>query len=290
MTTKKLCIVILNWNSVADSLRAVGLLRSSPWTICVVDNGSTDVSEVELLKMSYPDINVVETGQNLGYAGGMNKGMKWALSRGFTHALLLNPDTTPTLDVVENMLSLADDCAVVGTAQVTEDHIPYLSAATLRGKKKVLPFNCPTSCGQGHDVDIVSGAGMLIELETASSLGFIDERFFHYKEEFDYCYRVTSSGGKIRFNCGTPLVHRCGGSLATSSPTAMYYSFRNEILFLLKHFGPFAPLSAIGIYRKALKTIVHSPRNGVAISRGIAHGLRGVTGPLSKLSTGGRTN
>ncbi|GAA1789468.1 hypothetical protein GCM10009712_41060 [Pseudarthrobacter sulfonivorans] len=254
-----------------------------------MDNGSDDATELAPLRQSYPEVHIIETGQNLGYAGGMNTGMKWALTDGFTHALLLNPDTTPSIDVVENMLNLADGCAVVGTVQVTEDRVPYLSAATLLGKKKVVPFDCPTSCGQGHDVDIVSGAGMMIELTTAESLGYIDERFFHYKEEFDYCYRVTSSGGRIRFHCGSPLIHRCGGSLPTSSPTALYYSFRNELLFLRKHFGLFASVSALGIYRKALRSIIQSPSSTVPVFRGIAHGVRGITGPLSNLEVGGIT-
>ncbi|WP_082874460.1 glycosyltransferase family 2 protein [Arthrobacter sp. OY3WO11] len=289
MNSSKLCIIILNWNSIEDTLKAVGLLHASPWDICVVDNGSQNAGEVALLRETYSDVHVVETGDNLGYAGGMNTGMRWAASQGFTHSLLLNPDTTPSIDVVEGMLRLSDGCAVVGTVQVTEDHIPYVSAAILQGKKKVIPFRCPANCGNGHDVDIVSGAGMLIELDAAAALGYMDERFFHYKEEFDFCFRVTSSGGRIRFNCGSPLIHRCGGSLASSSASGMYYTFRNEVLFLRKHFGLLASISGIGIYRNALKSMIDEPKNSAAILRGILHGVQGITGPLSKLRPRGIT-
>lgn len=288
MSEKKLCIVILNWNSSEDSLHVIGLLARSPWQICLVDNGSEDPAEVGTIRERYPNVHTIRTGLNLGYAGGMNTGMKWARSQGFSHCLLLNPDTTPSAQVVEEMLNLADGYAIVGTAQVTEDYVPYISAATLNGRK-VVPFNCPTSCGLGHEVDIVSGAGILVELATAASAGYMDERFFHYKEEFDFCYRISRLGWKIRFNCGTPLVHRRGGSLAGSSPSAMYYSFRNEMLFLRKHFGPFAWLSSLGLFRNAIVSSFKSPSNIYAILRGLVHGARGTTGPLSDLKVGGMT-
>ena len=287
LENRNLCILILNWNSHDDAIRAAKLLSGSPWDVCIVDNGSEDSSAVTSLRDGSRRLHVLETGQNLGYAGGMNFGMRWARGEGFSHVLLLNPDTTPSVDVIEGMLRASEGCAVVGTAQVTEDHTPYLSAATLRGKK-VVPFQCPTSCGRGHDVDIVSGAGIMVELDVAHSLGYIDEQFFHYKEEFDFCYRVSSAGHRVRYHCGTPLIHRRGGSLSGSSPSASYYSYRNEMLFLQKHYGPFVVFSCLGLYKNAVLSMTQHPHNAKAIFRGIAHGIRGVTGPLFNLNAKGR--
>lgn len=286
MSGKRLCIVVLNWNSIDDALRAIDLLISSPWQICLVDNGSYNTAEPRIVRERFPGVHTLETGSNLGYAGGMNVGMRWALSYGFTHCLLLNPDTTPTVRVVQDMLNLVDNCAVVGTAQVTENHEPYISAAMLRGKK-VAPFQCSLSCGLGHEVDIVSGAGIMVDLALAETVGYMDERFFHYKEEFDFCYRISQRGLKLRFNCAEPLIHRRGGSLAGSSPSAMYYSYRNELLFRKKHFGPLAWLSSLGLFRNAVLASLKSPHNIHAIVRGLVHGARGVTGPLSDLKYGG---
>jgi GT2 family glycosyltransferase len=280
---KRLCIIILNWNSIEDTLRVLSILSGSSWDTCVVDNGSSNDQEANTIARQWSKTRVLETDRNLGYAGGMNVGMNWALTEGYTHALLLNPDTIPNANVIDAMLDLSDACAVVGTAQVTEDLVPYVSAASLNGRKPI-PFECQTSCGLGHEVDIVSGAGILVDLNVAKLLDFMDERYFHYKEEFDFCFRVNAFGGKVRYNCGSPLIHRRGGSLPGTSPAAMYYSYRNELLFLRKHFGSLGWLSGLGVFRNGLLAMLRSPKSSFAILRGLLHGIRGVSGPVDNLS------
>jgi GT2 family glycosyltransferase len=289
MKDVRLCIVILNWNSCKDTLQAIESLTGCEWAITVVDNASSNPQEAETIRRVHPDVTVLQTIKNLGYAGGMNVGLKWAAANGFTHAVLLNPDTLPTITVIESMIRLSAGYAVVGTAQVTEDLIPYVSAAHLQGRKPV-PFMCESACGEGHDVDVVSGAAILVELNIAEQLNFIDEEFFHYKEEFDYCYRVGLSGGKLRYSCGAALIHRRGGSLPGASPMAVYYSYRNELLFLRKHFGRFGWLSGLGIFRNALQTLLESPDVSFAVLKGLSHGLRGISGPTASLKSAGGLN
>lgn len=289
MSDMRLCIVILNWNSSQDTIRAIRSLGECDWDITVVDNASSDPQEVAVIQAAHPKTSFLQTGKNLGYAGGMNAGLKWALENGYSHALLLNPDTLPSASVINSMIQQANGYAVVGTAQVTEDLSPYVSAALLRGRKPV-PFACTRQCGQGHDIDIASGAALLLDLNTAEQLDFIDEDFFHYKEEFDYCYRVRASGGKIRYSCGAPLIHKRGGSLPGSSPMALYYSYRNELLFLRKHFGPLGWLSGLGLFRNAFMSILKSPKAAASVVSGLNHGLRGISGPLSALRKIGASN
>lgn len=272
------CVLILNWNSYEDTICAIELLGGCNWPIVIVDNASHGI-DVRMIRDRFPHIPVIENDKNLGYAGGMNVGMKWALAEGFTHALLLNPDTLPTLNVIEAMDSLSTDAAIVGTAQVTSDLKSYVSAAMLDGRKP-RSFRCESGCGSGHDVDIVSGAALLIHLEAAQAVNYMDERFFHYKEEFDFCYRITATGRKIVYSCSPALVHKQGGSLSTTSNAAVYYWYRNEILFLQKHFGPFGWLSGLGIFRNAFQTIWSSRSTWPSAMKGVLHGLEGVTGPI----------
>lgn len=285
MNNAKVCIIILNWNSCSDTIKAIELLGESQWHITVVDNASGDPTEARTIELAHPGTTVLRSTSNLGYAGGMNLGLRWAYSNGFTHAILLNPDTRPSTEVLEAMIQHSEGYAVVGTAQVTENLESYVSAAQLNGSKP-FPFVCETACGRGHDVDIVSGAGILVELYTAEELGYIDENFFHYKEEFDYCYRVKMSGRKIFYSCGVPLIHRRGGSLPGSSPSALYYSYRNELLFLRKHQGRCGWISGLGIFRNAIVAILKNPSSAPAILRGLFHGIRGISGPLFSLKTG----
>lgn len=287
VTDMRLCIIILNWNSLQDTLLAIKSLEGCEWPIIVIDNASTNPLEAVAIRQQHPDIAVLETAENLGYAGGMNVGLKWTVANGFTHALLLNPDTLPSIAVIDSMVRISDGCAVVGTAQVTDDSKSYVSAAYLTGRKP-MPFTCASSCGQGHDVDIVSGAALLLELEAAEQLSFLDEEFFHYKEEYDYCYRVGLSGRKIRYSCGVALIHRRGGSLPGASPTALYYSYRNELLFLRKHFGKLGWLSGLGVFRNALLKLSRSPEVRFAVLSGLVHGMRGVSGPAASLKLAGK--
>lgn len=278
------CVLILNWNSYKDTIIAIDSLRGFPWPVAVIDNASRGTLDVNEIRGRFPDITLIENEENLGYAGGMNVGMRWANSEGFTHALLLNPDTLPTVEVMQAMDALSPNAAIVGTAQVTSDLKPYVSAAMMDGRKP-RSFTCDDNCGLGHDVDIVSGAALLVELETAESVNYIDERFFHYKEEFDFCYRVRLAGGNILYSCDPKLVHKQGGSLSTTSPGAAYYWYRNEILFLKKHFGSFGWLSGLGIIRNAMLTLRRAPLTWTSAMRGVFHGIRGITGPSHRTSS-----
>lgn len=282
MSDIRLCIIILNWNSLEDTLRAINSLKGCAWPITVVDNASDNPLESEIIQQSNPSLTVLESSRNLGYAGGMNIGLKWTVANGFSHAVLLNPDTLPSINVIESMVKLSPGSAVVGTAQVTDDLSSYVSAAHLRGRKP-MAFTCETHCGKGHDVDIVSGAAILLELDAAKQIDYFDEDFFHYKEEYDYCYRIGLLGRKLKYSCGVALIHRRGGSLPGSSPTAMYYSYRNELLFLRKHFGKLGWLSGLGLFRNALLSLSGSSEVSFAVLKGLMHGLRGISGPMALL-------
>jgi GT2 family glycosyltransferase len=87
-------------------------------------------------------------------------------------------------------------------------------------------------------VDVVSGATLVLELETAIRLGGLDESFFHYAEEVDYCLRVRRTGGRILWSCSTVVPHAVGGSMAHTSASAHYYTARNKLLLARKHDVP----------------------------------------------------
>lgn len=273
--------IIVNWNCSEDTLRAGQALTDMGLDLVVVDNNSTELGEVQRLSTALQAARILKLPENVGYAGGVNAGMQLGLESGYSHALLLNPDTLPTQSVVESMVGLAADASIVGTAQVSEVDgrwTSYVSAAILDGRKP-RPFQCRTACGAGHSVDIVSGAALLINLADAASIGFMDESFFHYKEEYDFCYRAKAKGMKILYSCSPALKHERGGSLPGASPRAQYFKYRNEISFLQKTFGPFGWVSGLGIFRDAAALAWSRPRLTPHLLRGLVHGLARVSGP-----------
>ncbi|MDQ0731127.1 glycosyltransferase family 2 protein [Arthrobacter sp. B1I2] len=286
------CIIILNWNSAGDVIQCLGHIDSREWDILIVDNASSDSEEAESIKLTFPAVHLLKNSTNLGYAGGMNSGMRWAKENGYSSALLLNPDTKPTLELIRSMINASKEASVVGTAQVSPDGagvmVPYVSAATLRGDKPI-SYEWSTETNELVEVDIVTGAAILVDLSEAARINYMDEQFFHYKEEYDFAFRMRKAGNRIVFVSEYPLVHERGGSLPLHSAQAVYYNYRNELLFLRKHFGIFGFARGPGIFRDAVRHGFNSPRLAVPIVLGLFHGLRGVTGPVT-LRSGNRTS
>lgn len=273
-------------------MQCLGRIGSQEWDLLVVDNASSDTSEVKQIKAAFPMVNVLENSTNLGYAGGMNSGMRWASQNGYSSALLLNPDTKPTLELIRSMVEASKEATLVGTAQVSPDEagvmVPYVSAAVLKANKPI-SYEWTVESNGLVEVDIVTGAAILVDLSVAELINYMDERFFHYKEEYDFAYRIRKGGHRVVFVCEHPLVHDRGGSLPLNSPQAVYYNYRNELLFLRKHFGVLGFLRGPGIFRDAIRHAFNTPSLARPVVLGLLHGLKGVTGP-TKLRSGSRTS
>ena len=110
MRFPKILILILNWNGKNDTLECLSSLaaaKPSPkFSILIVDNGSTDDS-VDAIRAAYPDIPIHETKQNLGFAGGNNAGLSWALEKSFEWILLLNNDTIVDPNLIHELMDAA---------------------------------------------------------------------------------------------------------------------------------------------------------------------------------------
>jgi GT2 family glycosyltransferase len=290
--------VILNWNGVPDTIRCLravigGAVRPA---VIVVDNGSADDSVARLERLD-DDFSLVKLDRNLGYAGGMNAGIAAARARGAAWVWLLNADAAPRPGALEALLAHGDRFAVAASRQVTSagpdtaDAEPYVVAATLRNGNPQ-PFGCP-GCNQGaHEVDVVTGAALLIGLPWIERVGSFDERFFHYKEEYDLVRRIAEAGGRVGLVCGSEVWHQRGASLHHASPRAQYYFHRNEVLYVRKHHA--RPLRRLlvaePIHYKRLATSVLGVAVGgrerrgraLAVLAGYWDGVRDVHGPTER--------
>jgi GT2 family glycosyltransferase len=272
--------VVLNWNCAPDTRLCVDAVRAGTVVpdVIVVDNGSTEPFDDADVKLD----------RNLGYAGGMNAGIWAAHGRGARWVWLLNADAVPHATALEQLLAHTDRFGVLTSSQVTgADSQPYVVAAHLPGGK-VRPLRCG-GCADGvHEVDVVTGAAILVNVDAALSVGLFDERFFHYKEEFDLVRRIAHTGVRVGFVCGSTVWHRRGGSLATASPRARYYHHRNEVLYVRKHYE--RPLRRLLLgepahYRTVATAVVGAligRRTARAVLAGYWDGLRGVTGPTER--------
>jgi GT2 family glycosyltransferase len=271
--------IILNWNCADDTRRCVDAVRAGTVVpdVIVVDNGSTEPFDGADVRLD----------RNLGYAGGMNAGIRAAHERGARWVWLLNADAVPRPGALETLLAHTHRFGVLTSLQVTTGERPYVCAAHLPGGK-VRPVRCG-GCADGvHEVDVVTGAAILVDVRAALAVGLFDERFFHYKEEFDLVRRMALAGTRVGFVCASTVWHRRGGSLAPASPRARYYHHRNEVLYVRKHYT--RPLRRLllgepGHYRTVAAAVVGAlvgRRGSRAVLAGYWDGLRGVHGPTER--------
>lgn len=263
MKAHDLSIVILNWNvkdilrsclnSVLESLRSVrGRELSSE--LIVVDNASSDGS-VEMLREEFPQIHLIVNDENLGFTRGNNQGI--ALSDG-RYVLLLNPDTEVVGDALWEMVAYMEGHHRVGAlgpqlldpdgqVQSSRRRFPNLRTAYLEGTfvQQWFPesdalkayYVLDRSDDEAQAVDWVVGACLLMRREALEEVGLLDERFFMYSEELDWCYRAKGLGWQVVYLPTAQVIHYVGRSSAQVLPVRHIQFQRSKVLFFKKHHG-----------------------------------------------------
>jgi GT2 family glycosyltransferase len=259
-------IVIVSFNTrevLRECLEAIraGAGRCS-YEVIVVDNGSTDESAA-MVKQDFPECVVVETGQNLGFAGANNVG--FGLARG-RYTVLLNSDAFLSKDLLETAVQLMDAHPEVGLAgglltgrdgswQPSARQFPSLlnDLLSLSGLASRFPDSrffgkadrTWADSSEPAETDWVPGAFSIIRSEVLSVVGSFDERFFLYYEEVDLCRRIKSAGFKVQYWPQIKVVHIGGESARSLQPAALSSSgaqlllwrWRSCLLYYRKHHG-----------------------------------------------------
>ena len=239
-----------------DSLAVAG--RGLVVSVTVVDNDSRD-GTVDAVRRRFPDVRVISTGWNSGFAFASNTGI--ARGRG-RYVLLLNPDTVPAPDALRALVAFADDnprAGVVaprlrnadGSDQLTARAFPTPAAAVLGRRSpltRIFPGNPwstaylssrhrPTS--GPFRVDWVSGAAMLVRRQVIDEVGALDEGFFLFWEDADWCRRIAAAGHEVWCVPAADVVHDEGGSRGHgwSAPTIRWFH-RGAYRYWVKHHAP----------------------------------------------------
>ena len=256
------------------SLRADG--DAPPHEVFVVDNGSADGS-VAMLRAEFPEVVVIETGENLGFARANNKALRQMHGR---TALLLNSDTRVTPGALKTLLGVLDahpNAAAVGPRLLNHDGSLQRSCYKFPAPGRAfgdqlfltaLLANHPRLGDHrrwAHDapqaVDFVIGAALLVRADILPEVGLLDESFFMYAEETDWCYRMHRAGYEVRFTPDAEVVHYGGGS-GQAMPGRVFVEFsRGQRRFYRKHYGP-AGAMALRV-SLVLGAILHVPLFGL---------------------------
>jgi GT2 family glycosyltransferase len=244
-------IIIVSFNAREDLERCLASLHAecpaAPHEILVVDNASTDGSADAARR--WPGVAVIDAGGNLGFARANNVGIRASAG---AHILLLNSDTIVPAGAIDRLLAELDrqaDVAVVGPRLVDAAGRAELSFGRMIGPLNEIRQKRLQRSGAIEEVtrrrqypDWVSGACLLVRREDAEAVGGLDERYFMYTEDVDFCAAIRARGRKILFAPEVEVVHLRGRSAASAPAATREHYRRSQLAFYEKHHPGWAPL------------------------------------------------
>ena len=255
----KLSVIIVNYNVSAfleqALASAVKAMRGIDGEIFVVDNHSVDNS-VAMVKSKFPQVKLIEHQDNVGFAKANNQAIR--ISSG-EYVLLLNPDTLVEEDTFEKCIRFMDetpDCGGLGVKMVdgqgrflpeSKRGIPYPKSSfyKLFGLSKLFPKSKKfgayhaTYIGEDetHEVEVLSGAFMMMRKSVLDKVGLLDEDYFMYGEDIDLSYRILKGGYKNYYFPQTRIIHYKGESTKKGSLNYVYVFYKAMQIFAKKHFS-----------------------------------------------------
>jgi GT2 family glycosyltransferase len=237
-------VVVLNWRRPREILACLASVEAQDYPafeIVVVDNGSANGSIGEI-RRRFPAVSVIENGHNLGFAAGSNRGVDHLVRSGIDYVLLLNDDATCAPDLLHRLVELAEaepDIGVLGPTIYYADSpgTTIWSAGGLvdqLGHARHLGVN---ERGDGppppaREVDYVTGCALLIRRDAVEKIGLLDERFFAYWEEVEWCTRARAAGFRVVHLPTARVWHGLKQEDRETSRAYQYLMTRNRLLYL----------------------------------------------------------
>jgi GT2 family glycosyltransferase len=210
--------ILLNWNGWQDTIDCINALKECTYphvTIIVVDNGSTNDS-VARIRAAFPDMLLLESGENLGFAGGNNLGIRYALAHGAEYLWLLNNDTKPAPDALSALVAKAlTDRSIGAVASICYYADAPSKVQAWAGARVNLWIGYGRNTTVPHSDDwfhSLNGTSMLIARTAIEDVGALDEGFFLYWEDTEFCLRLRKRGWRIAAAPDSRVLHKVNAS------------------------------------------------------------------------------
>lgn len=293
-------VIVLNWNNPSATIACLGSVCRAgvaPADIIVVDNGSTDGS-VARIRSHFPDAAIVENCRNLGFAGGMNAGIRHALGHGAGCVLILNNDVVLDAQAVSALRRAMDADLAIGAAgpriYVQGTHDLWFAGGRIdwrRGTYVTADGGCRPA-GAVSDVDAVSGCVMMLRAAAIASAGLFDESYFMYAEDVDISVRIRRAGFRVVCVPDATAWHAVGASVGGSASADYFYYITRSRLRFMKKLAPrrdrlfFVPYFILTVPLRQAICLAWQGRLDAAraVYRGIRDHLLGRTGPAPGIS------
>jgi len=264
-------IILVSWNTrelllgCLESLSAaVGTLRTDIW---MVDNGSTDGS-VAAVRERFPLVRLLENDGNPGFAAANNQGIAASAGR---YTLLLNSDTIAEPASIERLVRFADGqptAGIIGARLLNRDGSFQASFADFPSLRSELlsvtgigprlfgrwyPSYGPRRSQMARRVDWIQGACMLARRAAIEQAGPMDEQYFMYNEEIDWCMQMWRAGWEVWYLPEARIVHYGGQSTRQIRHAMVQALYRSKVRFFRKHYGPAAAFALQSVFVAVLR-------------------------------------
>ena len=263
----KVFIIILNWNNWSDSLECLESLENNDYhnyQVVIIDNGSKEKPQAPS-----PEIKIIYNKENLGFSGGNNMGIKYALENGADYVLLLNDDTIAAPDFLSRLVEAGESDEKIGAVgpkiYFYEDRNRIWSAGgklnwlynkgSLRGWDQMDKgqYDFPKIQETPH----LTGCCVLVKKEVIEKIGLMPEDYFLYYEDTDWLMKARRAGYKCIFVPEAKIWHKISRSALAESSLYIYYHVRNGLIFA-QRFAPWyiKPFVYLDVGWRIIKQII----------------------------------
>ncbi|MCL0070509.1 glycosyltransferase family 2 protein [Dehalococcoidia bacterium] len=244
----KVSIIILNWNGLEDTIECLESLKKITYPnyeVIVVDNGS-EGNDVEVLKERFGDyIHIIQNDKNYGFAAGNNIAIRWLLDNSQPdYFLLLNNDTVVAPEFLTELVKVAESDERIGFSGPKTYYYDFPNRIQSAGAKINMRWGRAALIGKKQidvgqydkerQVDYVSGCCLLIKHQVIEKVGLLDESYFCYWEENDWCLRGYKAGYKSIYVPKANIWHKIAAS-DRGKASAWHYFAKNRFLFMRQH-------------------------------------------------------
>lgn len=266
----KVSVIILNLNNhkdTRDCLKSIQRVQYPNCDVIVVDNGSSDDS-FSRLQSEFPDAQMLASKENLGFAGGSNLGIDYALQHGAAYVVLLNNDTVVDPSFLNELVQVAETDPRIGILspkifyETDPERIWYAGGDVKYGSGICRHLGLDQLDREGKfsqvkDTEFITGCTMVISSKLLREIGWLDSKLFAYWEDADFCMRAREADYRCVFVPMARVWHKISRTSGSESPFTLYLSTRNHLIWVAKHVPfPYKPAAlALTLLRKLLKMV-----------------------------------
>lgn len=284
-------IILVNYKGYEDTVECVKSILDiyyDNFKIFIVDNYSPDMNRLRADRFLADNTEIIYSKSNLGFSGGNNLAIEIAIRKGFDYITLLNNDTTVEPDFLNELMKVAQSNSSIGavTGKIfyySRRNCVWSAGGDYNRKTGItIQYSGPDNEHFNNDKEITFATGCLLMFRSdiVKKIGMLDETYFLYSEDTDYCQRIIDAGYKLMYSSKAIIYHKVSASTGDKSPMQQRYMMRNA-LYMIKKFSPNPRMAYVRITIQMIKHIIRGRNNLISTVKGYCDFLNGRNGIIN---------